>query len=190
MLILVCKSLMFNLHVSILLFIPSPLLSSCSSCLFLPFFFYLLFLCQYSRYMYASMHVSKYPLSHVLLCVIVSTPFQSLFSSPIVSLKSSSCLFILNFFISSLYPSLKHTCIFLLFLPVLSHSLCLLTPVSFPLFLPFFSPLFFSPPFSHLHLCTIIHPYFLGHFFSAYCVWISCLFLKALQMSKAIVYMW
>ena len=144
---------MFNLHVFILLFIPSPLLSSCSSCLFLPFFFYLLFLCQYSRYMYASMHVSKYPLSHVLLCVIVSTPFQSLFSSPIVSLKSSSCLFILNFFISSLYPSLKHTCIFLLFLPVLSHSLCLL-PLSLSLSFFLFSLLYFSPLPSATYICA------------------------------------
>ena len=142
MLILVCKSLMFNLHVFILLFIPSPLLSSCSSCLFLPFFFYLLFLCQYSRYMYASMHVSKYPLSHVLLCVIVSTPFQSLFSSLIVSLKSSSCLFILNFFISSLYLTLKHTCIFLLFLSVPSHLLCLLNPCFFPSLSSFFLSIF------------------------------------------------
>ena len=181
MLILVCKSLMFNLHVFILLFIPSPLLSFMFF-LSIPFFFLFSALSlQIQLYMYASMHVSKYPLSNVLLCVTVSTPFQSLFSSPIVSLKSSSCLFILNFFISSVYPSLKHTCIFLLFLPVLSHSLCLLTPVSFPLFLPFFS-LFFSTSFSHLHLCTIIYPYFLGYSFSAYCVWISRLFLKALQM--------
>ena len=170
----------------------SPLLFflSCFSCLFLSFFFFLLFLCQYSRFMYVSMHVSKYPLSNVLLCVTVSAPFQSLFSSPIVSLKSSSCLFTLNFFISSLYPSLKHTCIFLLFLPGLSHSLCLLTPSLFPSLSSFFLSSIFLPPFSHLHLCIIIHPYFLGYSFSAYCVWISCLFLKALQMSKAIVYMW
>ena len=169
---------------------PLSFCLSCSSCPFLSFFFFLLFLCQYSRYMYISMHVSKYPFSNVLLCVIVYSPFQSLFSSPRVSLKSSSCLFILNFFISSLYLTLKKHASFsfsFVFLPICFVSS---TPVSFPLFLPFFSPLFFSPPFSHLHLCIIIYPYFLGYSFSAYCVWISCLFLKALQMSKAIVYMW
>ena len=136
---------MFNLHVFILLFIPSPLLSSCSSCLFLPFFFYLLFLCQYSRYMYASMHVSKYPLSHVLLCVIV-----------FFIVKSSSCLFILNFFISSLYLTLKSTCIFLLFLSVPSHLLCLLNPCLFPSL----SSFFLSSIFLHsLQPLTSVHNY-------------------------------
>ena len=129
---------------------------SCSSCLFLPFFFYLLFLCQYSRYMYASMHVSKYPLTHVLLCVTVSAPFQSLFSSPRVSLKSSSCLSILNFFISSLYLTLKHTCIFLLFLSVPSHLLCLLIPCLFPSL----SSFFLSSIFLHsLQPLTSVHNY-------------------------------
>ena len=136
---------MFNLHVFILLFIPSPLLSSCSSCLFLPFFFYLLFLCQYSRYMYASMHVSKYPLSHVLLCVIV-----------FFIVKSSSCLFILNFFISSLYLTLKHTCIFLLFLSVPSHLLCLLNPFLFPSLSSFFLSSIFLPSLQPL---TSVHNY-------------------------------
>ena len=136
---------MFNLHVFILLFIPSPLLSSCSSCLFLPFFFYLLFLCQYSRYMYASMHVSKYPLSHVLLCVIV-----------FFIVKSSSCLFILNFFISSLYLTLKSTCIFLLFLSVPSHLLCLLNPFLFPSLSSFFLSSIFLPSLQPL---TSVHNY-------------------------------
>ena len=45
-------------------------------------------------------------------------------------------------------------------------------------------------PHARENCAKIIHPYFLGYSFSAYCVWISCLFLKALQMSKAIVYMW
>ena len=136
----------------------SPLLFflSCSSCLFLSFFFFLLFLCQYSRYMYVSMHVSKYPLSNVLLCVIVYSPFQSLFSSPRVSLKSSSCLFILNFFISSLYPSLKHMCIFFLFLSVPSHLLCLLNPCLFPSL----SSFFLSSIFLHsLQPRTSVHNY-------------------------------
>ena len=136
----------------------SPLLFflSCSSCLFLSFFFFLLFLCQYSRYMYVSMHVSKYPLSNVLLCVIVYSPFQSLFSSPRVSLKSSSCLFILNFFISSLYPSLKHMCIFFLFLSVPSHLLCLLNPCLFPSL----SSFFLSSIFLHsLQPLTSVHNY-------------------------------
>ena len=181
---------MCNLHIFILLLIPFPLLSFMFF-LSIPFFFLFSVLSlQIQLYMYASMHVSKYPLSNVLLCVTVSTPFQSLFSSPIVSLKSSSCLFILNFFISSLYPSLKHTCVFLLFLPGLSHSLCLLTPCLFPSLSSFFLSSIFLPPFRHLHLCIIIHPYFLGYSFSAYCVWISRLFLKALQMSKTTVYMW
>lgn len=136
----------------------SPLLFclSCSSCLFLPFFFYLLFLCQYSRYMYISMHVSKYPLSNVLFCVIVYSPFQSLFSSPRVSLKSSSCLFILNFFISSLYLTLKHTCIFLLFLPGLFHLLCLLNPCLFPSLSSFFLSSIFLPSLQPL---TSVHNY-------------------------------
>ena len=136
----------------------SPLLFylSCSSCLFLPFFFYLLFLCQYSRYMYASMHVSKHPLSHVLLCVTVSAPFQSLFSSPRVSLKSSSCLFILNFFISSLYPSLKHTCLFFPFLSVPSHLLCLFNPFLFPCLSSFFLSSIFLPSLQPL---TSVHNY-------------------------------
>ena len=165
---------MFNLHVFILLLIPSPLLSFM---FFLSFPFFFLFSAlslQIQLYMY----VSKYPLSHVLLCVIV-----------FFIVKSSSCLFILNFFISSLYLTLKKHASFsfsFVFLPICFVSS---TPVSFPLFLPFFS-LFFSTSFSHLHLCTIIYPYFLGYSFSAYCVWISCLFLKVLQMSKAIVYMW
>lgn len=136
----------------------SPLLFflSCSSCLFLSFFFFLLFLCQYSRYMYVSMHVSKYPLSNVLLCVIVYSPFQSLFSSPRVSLKSSSCLFILNFFISSLYPSLKHMRIFFLFLSVPSHLLCLLNPCLFPSL----SSFFLSSIFLHsLQPLTSVHNY-------------------------------
>lgn len=136
----------------------SPLLFflSCSSCLFLSFFFFLLFLCQYSRYMYISMHVSKYPFSNVLLCVIVYSPFQSLFSSPRVSLKSSSCLFILNFFISSLYPSLKHMCIFFLFLSVPSHLLCLLNPCLFPSL----SSFFLSSIFLHsLQPRTSVHNY-------------------------------
>ena len=136
----------------------SPLLFclSCSSCPFLSFFFFLLFLCQYSRYMYISMHVSKYPLSNVLLCVIVYSPFQSLFSSPRVSLKSSSCLFILNFFISSLYLTLKHTCIFLLFLSVPSHLLCLLNPCLFPSL----SSFFLSSIFLHsLQPLTSVHNY-------------------------------
>ena len=165
---------MFNLHVFILLLIPSPLLSFMFF-LSIPFFFLFSALSlQIQLYMY----VSKYPLSHVLLCVIV-----------FFIVKSSSCLFILNFFISSLYLTLKKHASFsfsFVFLPICFVSS---TPVSFPLFLPFFS-LFFSTSFSHLHLCTIIYPYFLGYSFSAYCVWISCLFLKALQMSKAIVYMW
>ena len=136
----------------------SPLLFclSCSSCPFLSFFFFLLFLCQYSRYMYLSMHVSKYPFSNVLLCVIVYSPFQSLFSSPRVSLKSSSCLFILNFFISSLYLTLKHTCIFLLFLSVPSHLLCLLNPCLFPSL----SSFFLSSIFLHsLQPLTSVHNY-------------------------------
>ena len=136
----------------------SPLLFclSCSSCPFLSFFFFLLFLCQYSRYMYISMHVSKYPLSNVLLCVIVYSPFQSLFSSPRVSLKSSSCLFILNFFISSLYLTLKHTCIFLLFLSVPSHLLCLLNPCLFPSLSSFFLSSIFLPSLQPL---TSVHNY-------------------------------
>ena len=136
----------------------SPLLFclSCSSCPFLSFFFFLLFLCQYSRYMYLSMHVSKYPFSNVLLCVIVYSPFQSLFSSPRVSLKSSSCLFILNFFISSLYLTLKNTCIFLLFLSVPSHLLCLLNPCLFPSL----SSFFLSSIFLHsLQPLTSVHNY-------------------------------
>ena len=136
----------------------SPLLFclSYSSCPFLSFFFFLLFLCQYSRYMYLSMHVSKYLFSNVLLCVIVYSPFQSLFSSPRVSLKSSSCLFILNFFISSLYPSLKHTCIFLLFLSVPSDLLCLLNPCLFPSL----SSFFLSSIFLHsLQPLTSVHNY-------------------------------
>ena len=103
--------------------------------------------------MYISMHVSKYPLSNVLFCVIVYSPFQSLFSSPRVSLKSSSCLFILNFFISSLYPTLKHTCIFLLFLSVPSHLLCLLNPCLFPSLSSFFF-FFFSPLPSATYICA------------------------------------
>ena len=136
----------------------SPLLFclSCSSCPFLSFFFFLLFLCQYSRYMYISMHVSKYPLSNVLFCVIVYSPFQSLFSSTRVSLKSSSCLFILNFFISSLYLTLKHTCIFLLFLSVPSHLLCLLNPFLFPSLSSFFLPSIFLPSLQPL---TSVHNY-------------------------------
>ena len=154
--VLVWKRLMFNLHVFILLFIPSPLLSFMFF-LSIPFFFLFSALSlQIQLYMYVSMHVSKYPLSHVLLCVTESTPFQSLFSSPIVSLKSSSCLFILNFFISSLYPTLKHTCIFLLFLPGLSHSLCLLTPFLFPSLSSFFLSSIFLPPFFSLPLATYI----------------------------------
>ena len=136
----------------------SPLLFclSCSSCPFLSFFFFLLFLCQYSRYMYISMHVSKYPLSNVLFCVIVYSPFQSLFSSPRASLKSSSCLFILNFFISSLYLTLKNTCIFLLFLSVPSHLLCLLNPSLFPSL----SSFFLSSIFLHsLQPLTSVHNY-------------------------------
>lgn len=136
----------------------SPLLFclSCSSCPFLSFFFFLLFLCQYSRYMYISMHVSKYPLSNVLFFVIVYSPFQSLFSSPRVSLKSSSCLFILNFFISSLYLTLKHTCIFLLFLSVPSHLLCLLNPFLFPSLSSFFLSSIFLPSLQPL---TSVHNY-------------------------------
>ena len=103
--------------------------------------------------MYISMHVSKYPLSNVLFCVIVYSPFQSLFSSPRVSLKSSSCLFILNFFISSLYLTLKHTCIFLLFLSVPSHLLCLLNPCLFPSLSSFFF-FFFSPLPSATYICA------------------------------------
>ena len=135
---------------------PLSFCLSCSSCPFLSFFFFLLFLCQYSRYMYISMHVSKYPFSNVLLCVIVYSPFQSLFSSPRVSLKSSSCLFILNFFISSLYLTLKHTCIFLLFLSVPSHLLCLLNPCLFPSL----SSFFLSSIFLHsLQPLTSVHNY-------------------------------
>ena len=135
---------------------PFPFCLSCSSCPFLSFFFFLLFLCQYSRYMYISMHVSKYPFSNVLLCVIVYSPFQSLFSSPRVSLKSSSCLFILNFFISSLYLTLKHTCIFLLFLSVPSHLLCLLNPFLFPSLSSFFLSSIFLPSLQPL---TSVHNY-------------------------------
>ena len=103
--------------------------------------------------MYISMHVSKYPLSNVLFCVIVYSPFQSLFSSPRVSLKSSSCLFILNFFISSLYLTLKNTCIFLLFLSVPSHLLCLLNPCLFPSLSSFFLSIFlhFLQPLTSVH---------------------------------------
>ena len=155
MLILVCKSLMFNLHVFILLFIPSPLFSFMFF-LSIPFFFLFSALSlQIQLYMYASMHVSKYPLSNVL-CVTVSTPFQSLFSSPIVSLKSSSCLCILNFFISSLYLTLKHTCIFLLFLYVPSHLLCLLNPFLFPCLSSFFLSSIFLPSLQPL---TSVHNY-------------------------------
>ena len=135
---------------------PLPFCLSCSSCPFLSFFFFLLFLCQYSRYMYISMHVSKYPFSNVLLCVIVYSPFQSLFSSPRVSLKYSSCLFILNFFISSLYITLKHTCIFLLFLSVPSHLLCLLNPCLFPSLSSFFLSSIFLPSLQPL---TSVHNY-------------------------------
>ena len=156
MFVLVCKRLMCNLHVFILLFIPSPLFSFIFF-LSIPFFFLFSALSlQIQLYMYASMHVSKYPLSNVLLCVTVSTPFQSLFSSPIVSLKSSSCLFILNFFISSLYLTLKNTCIFLLFLSVPSHLLCLLNPCLFPSL----SSFFLSSIFLHsLQPLTSVHNY-------------------------------
>ena len=147
---------MFNLNVFILLFIPSPLLSFMFIMSFPFFFLFSALSLQIQLYMYASMHVSKYPLSNVLLCVTVSTPFQSLFSSPIVSLKSSSCLFILNFFISSLYPSLKHTCIFLLFLSVPSDLLCLLNPCLFPSL----SSFFLSSIFLHsLQPLTSVHNY-------------------------------
>ena len=147
---------MCNLHVFILLFIPSPLFSFMFF-LSIPFFFLFSALSlQIQLYMYASMHVSKYPLSNVLLCVTVSTPFQSLFSSPIVSLKSSSCLFILNFFISSLYLTLKHTCIFLLFLSVPSHLLCLLNSCLFPSLSSFFLSSIFLPSLQPL---TSVHNY-------------------------------
>ena len=154
--VLVCKSLMCNLHVFILILIPSPLLSFMFF-LSIPFFFLFSALSlQIQLYMYVSMHVSKYPLSYVLLCVIVYSPFQSLFSSPRVSLKSSSCLFILNFFISSLYLTLKNTCIFLLFLSVPSHLLCLLNPCLFPSL----SSFFLSSIFLHsLQPLTSVHNY-------------------------------
>lgn len=145
MFVLVCKSLMFNLHVFILLLIPSPLLSFM---FFLSIPFFLLFSAlslQIQLYMYVSMHVSKYPLSHVLLCVIV-----------FFIVKSSSCLFILNFFISSLYLTLKSTCIFLLFLSVPSHLLCLLNPCLFPSL----SSFFLSSIFLHfLQPLTSVHNY-------------------------------
>ena len=133
---------MFNLHVFILLFIPSPLLSFMFF-LSIPSFFLLSALSlQIQLYMYVSMHVSKYPLSHVLLCVIV-----------FFIVKSSSCLFILNFFISSLYLTLKHTCIFLLFLSVPSHLLCLLNPCLFPSLSSFFLSIFlhFLQPLTSVH---------------------------------------
>lgn len=142
MFVLVCKSLMCNLHVFILLLIPSPLLSFM---FFLSIPFFLLFSAlslQIQLYMYVSMHVSKYPLSHVLLCVIV-----------FFIVKSSSCLFILNFFISSLYLTLKSTCIFLLFLSVPSHLLCLLNPCLFPSLSSFFLSIFlhFLQPLTSVH---------------------------------------
>lgn len=145
MFVLVCKSLMFNLHVFILLLIPSPLLSFMFF-LSIPFFFLFSALSlQIQLYMYVSMHVSKYPLSHVLLCVIV-----------FFIVKSSSCLFILNFFISSLYLTLKHTCIFFLFLSVPSHLLCLLNPCLFPSH----SSFFLSSIFLHsLQPLTSVHNY-------------------------------
>ena len=142
--VLVCKSLMFNLHVFILLFIPSPLLSFMFF-LSIPFFFLFSALSlQIQLYMYVSMHVSKYPLSHVLLCVIV-----------FFIVKSSSCLFILNFFISSLYLTLKSTCIFLLFLSVPSHLLCLLNPCLFPSLSSFFLSIFLHS----LQPLTSVHNY-------------------------------
>ena len=133
---------MCNLHVFILLLIPSPLLSFM---FFLSIPFFLLFSAlslQIQLYMYVSMHVSKYPLSHVLLCVIV-----------FFIVKSSSCLFILNFFISSLYLTLKSTCIFLLFLSVPSHLLCLLNPCLFPSLSSFFLSIFlhFLQPLTSVH---------------------------------------
>ena len=140
--VLVCKSLMFNLHVFILLLIPSPLLSFMFF-LSIPFFFlFSAISLQIQLYMYVSMHVSKYPLSHVLLCVIV-----------FFIVKSSSCLFILNFFISSLYLTLKSTCIFLLFLSVPSHLLCLLNPCLFPSLSSFFLSIFlhFLQPLTSVH---------------------------------------
>ena len=145
---------MFNLHVFILLLIPSPLLSFMFF-LSIPFFFLFSALSlQIQLYMYASMHVSKYPLSNVLLCVTVSAPFQSLFSSPIVSLKSSSCLFILNFFIASLYLTLKHTCIFFPF-PFCSFPFALSPhPLSLSLSFFLFSLLFFSPLPSATYICA------------------------------------
>ena len=147
---------MFNLHVFILLLIPSPLLSFMFF-LSIPFFFLFSALSlQIQLYMYVSMHVSKYPLSHILLCVTVSTPFQSPFSFLIVSLKPSSCLCILNFFISSLYLTLKHTCIFLLFLSVPSHLLCLLNPFLFPSLSSFFLSSIFLPSLQPL---TSVHNY-------------------------------
>lgn len=142
MFVLVCKSLMFNLHVFILLLIPSPLLSFMFF-LSIPFFFlFSAISLQIQLYMYVSMHVSKYPLSHVLLCVIV-----------FFIVKSSSCLFILNFFISSLYLTLKSTCIFLLFLSVPSHLLCLLNPCLFPSLSSFFLSIFlhFLQPLTSVH---------------------------------------
>ena len=136
---------MFNLHVFILLLIPSPLLSFMFF-LSIPFFFLFSALSlQIQLYMYVSMHVSKYPLSHVLLCVIV-----------FFIVKSSSCLFILNFFISSLYLTLKSTCIFLLFLSVPSHLLCLLNPFLFPSLSSFFLSSIFLPSLQPL---TSVHNY-------------------------------
>ena len=135
---------MCNLHVFILLLIPSALLSFMFF-LSIPFFFLFSALSlQIQLYMYASMHVSKYPLSHVLLCVIV-----------FFIVKSSSCLFILNFFISSLYLTLKHTCIFLLFLSVPSHLLCLLNPCLFPSLSSFFLSIFLPS----LQPLTSVHNY-------------------------------
>ena len=132
---------MCSLHVFILLLIPSALLSFMFF-LSIPFFFLFSALSlQIQLYMY----VSKYPLSHVLLCVIV-----------FFIVKSSSCLFILNFFISSLYLTLKHTCIFLLFLSVPSHLLCLLNPCLFPSL----SSFFLSSIFLHsLQPLTSVHNY-------------------------------
>ena len=138
MFVLVCKSLMCSLHVFILLLIPSALLSFMFF-LSIPFFFLFFALSlQIQLYMY----VSKYPLSHVLLCVIV-----------FFIVKSSSCLFILNFFISSLYLTLKKTCIFLLFLCVPSHLLCLLNPCLFPSLSSFFLSIFlhFLQPLTSVH---------------------------------------
>ena len=129
---------MCSLHVFILLLIPSALLSFMFF-LSIPFFFLFFALSlQIQLYMY----VSKYPLSHVLLCVIV-----------FFIVKSSSCLFILNFFISSLYLTLKNTCIFLLFLCVPSHLLCLLNPCLFPSLSSFFLSIFlhFLQPLTSVH---------------------------------------